>query len=311
VPLISVIIARWFRRAVALAAANSVLMLEHAVYSVISPEGCASILWRNNEQAADAADALKLTAQDLKRLDVIDEIIPEPLGGAHRGRRKPSNESARRWKRPSIPSPASNAAPSRQSAAEIPRHGQTRPELSRHPIPCAGAWASPSLWRRLPQGRRTPCRSTSDRGTLTQGVERSPNRAMYYAMGYEKAYFAKPMIGIANGHSTITPCNAGLQPLADAAVAAVRTAGGNPQVFGTPTISDGMAMGTEGMKYSLISREVIADCIETCVQGQWMDGSGDRRLRQELAGRHDGHRRPTCPAFSVYGAPQAGALERA
>ncbi len=69
----------------ALAAANSVLMLEHAVYSVISPEGCASILWRNNEQAADAADALKLTAQDLKRLDVIDEIIPEPLGGAHRG----------------------------------------------------------------------------------------------------------------------------------------------------------------------------------------------------------------------------------
>ncbi|HMM14321.1 MAG TPA: dihydroxy-acid dehydratase [Parvibaculum sp.] len=107
---------------------------------------------------------------------------------------------------------------------------------------------------------------------ITQGIARSPNRAMFYALGYEKADFDKPMIGIANGHSTITPCNAGLQPLADAAAAAIKAAGGNPQMFGTPTISDGMAMGTEGMKYSLISREVIADCIETCVQGQWMDG---------------------------------------
>ncbi|MDX9859355.1 MAG: dihydroxy-acid dehydratase, partial [Rhodospirillales bacterium] len=107
---------------------------------------------------------------------------------------------------------------------------------------------------------------------ITGGLERSPNRAMYYALGYDKTDFDKPMIGIANGHSTITPCNAGLQPLTDAAVAAIQAAGANPQVFGTPTISDGMAMGTEGMKYSLISREVIADCIETCVQGQWMDG---------------------------------------
>ncbi|ARU27133.1 dihydroxy-acid dehydratase [Cellvibrio sp. PSBB006] len=107
---------------------------------------------------------------------------------------------------------------------------------------------------------------------ITQGVARAPNRAMYYAMGYEKADFEKPMVGVANGHSTITPCNSGLQKLADAAVAAIAEAGGNPQVFGTPTISDGMSMGTEGMKYSLISREVIADCIETCVQGQWMDG---------------------------------------
>ena len=107
---------------------------------------------------------------------------------------------------------------------------------------------------------------------ITQGLERSPNRAMYYGLGYEKADFDKPMIGVANGHSTITPCNAGLQPLAEAAVAAVKAAGGNAQLFGVPTISDGMAMGTEGMKYSLISREVIADSIETCVQGQWMDG---------------------------------------
>ncbi|MFC7518944.1 dihydroxy-acid dehydratase [Herbaspirillum sp. GCM10030257] len=107
---------------------------------------------------------------------------------------------------------------------------------------------------------------------VTQGVARSPNRSMYYAMGYEKEDFDKPMIGIANGHSTITPCNSGLQRLADVAIAAVKDCGANPQVFGTPTISDGMSMGTEGMKYSLISREVIADCIETAVNGQWMDG---------------------------------------
>ncbi|MFC0134863.1 dihydroxy-acid dehydratase [Massilia eurypsychrophila] len=107
---------------------------------------------------------------------------------------------------------------------------------------------------------------------ITEGVSRSPNRSMYYAMGYEEADFSKPMIGVANGHSTITPCNSGLQKLADIAIASIKAAGGNPQVFGTPTISDGMSMGTEGMKYSLISREVIADCIETAVNGQWMDG---------------------------------------
>ncbi|RKP56703.1 dihydroxy-acid dehydratase [Pararobbsia silviterrae] len=107
---------------------------------------------------------------------------------------------------------------------------------------------------------------------ITQGVARSPNRSMFYALGYEKDDFDNPMIGIANGHSTITPCNAGLQRLADAAVGAIRAATANPQIFGTPTISDGMSMGTEGMKFSLVSREVIADCIETAVQGQWMDG---------------------------------------
>ncbi|MFA4913795.1 MAG: dihydroxy-acid dehydratase [Burkholderiaceae bacterium] len=107
---------------------------------------------------------------------------------------------------------------------------------------------------------------------ITEGVARAPNRAMYYGLGYKEADFSNPMIGIANGHSTITPCNSGLQRLADAAIDAVRDAGANPQVFGTPTVSDGMSMGTEGMKYSLVSREVIADCIETAVQGQWMDG---------------------------------------
>ena len=107
---------------------------------------------------------------------------------------------------------------------------------------------------------------------ITQGVARAPNRAMYYALGYKEADFENPMIGVANGHSTITPCNSGLQRLADAAIDAIRASHANPQVFGTPTISDGMSMGTEGMKYSLVSREVIADCIETAAQGQWMDG---------------------------------------
>ncbi len=137
---------------------------------------------------------------------------------------------------------------------------------------------------------------------ITQGVARSPNRAMYYALGYEKADFSKPMIGIANGHSTITPCNAGLQPLADAAVATIKAAGANPQVFGTPTISDGMSMGTEGMKYSLVSREVIADCVETSVQGQWMDGvlvlGG---CDKNMPGGMIGILRANAPAIYVYG----------
>ncbi|MDN3988906.1 dihydroxy-acid dehydratase [Zwartia vadi] len=107
---------------------------------------------------------------------------------------------------------------------------------------------------------------------ITEGVTRAPNRSMYYGMGYKETDFANPMIGVANGHSTITPCNSGLQPLTDAAIAAIRESKANPQVFGVPTISDGMSMGTEGMKYSLVSREVIADCIETAVQGQWLDG---------------------------------------
>ena len=107
---------------------------------------------------------------------------------------------------------------------------------------------------------------------ITEGVARAPNRSMYYAMGYKEEDFSKPMIGVANGHSTITPCNSGLQTLADAAVEALESGGANSQIFGTPTISDGMGMGTEGMKYSLISRDVIADSIETCVNGLWQDG---------------------------------------
>ncbi|MGB7298011.1 MAG: dihydroxy-acid dehydratase [Burkholderiaceae bacterium] len=137
---------------------------------------------------------------------------------------------------------------------------------------------------------------------ITQGVARAPNRSMYYAMGYKKSDFSNPMIGIANGHSTITPCNSGLQKLCDAAVEAVRAAGGNPQTFGTPTISDGMSMGTEGMKYSLISRKVIADCVETAVQGQWMDGvmviGG---CDKNMPGGMMGIMRCNVPAVYVYG----------
>ncbi len=107
---------------------------------------------------------------------------------------------------------------------------------------------------------------------ITQGVTRSPNRAMLRAVGFGDRDFDKPIVGIANGHSTMNPCNAGLQQLAERAEAAVRAAGGMPQTFGVITVTDGISMGTEGMKYSLVSREVIADAIETATMSQSMDG---------------------------------------
>ncbi len=107
---------------------------------------------------------------------------------------------------------------------------------------------------------------------ITQGVARSPNRAMLRAVGFGNGDFEKPIVGVANGHSTMNPCNAGIQPLVDRAMAALKEHGAMPQVFGVPTITDGIGMGTEAMKYSLVSREVIADCIETAVNGQAMDG---------------------------------------
>jgi len=107
---------------------------------------------------------------------------------------------------------------------------------------------------------------------ITQGVQRSPNRAMLRAVGFKDADFRKPIIGIANGYSTITPCNLGLGDLTRRAEAAAKKAGSMPQTFGTITVSDGISMGTEGMKFSLVSREVIADSIETAVNGQLMDG---------------------------------------
>ena len=148
----------------------------------------------------------------------------------------------------------------------------------------------------------SPIKINRRSANITEGKSRAPNRSMYYAMGYQEGDFAKPMVGVANGHSTITPCNSGLQKLADAAVAGIEEAGGNAQIFGTPTISDGMSMGTEGMKYSLVSREVISDCIETCVGGQWMDGvlvvGG---CDKNMPGGMMGMLRANVPAIYVYG----------
>jgi dihydroxy-acid dehydratase len=115
---------------------------------------------------------------------------------------------------------------------------------------------------------------TSDRRsrTITDGVQRAPNRAMLRAVGFGDRDFEKPIVGVANAYSTITPCNMGLDGLARRAEAALRAAGVMPQMFGTITVSDGISMGTEGMKYSLVSREVIADSIETACNAQSMDG---------------------------------------
>ena len=107
---------------------------------------------------------------------------------------------------------------------------------------------------------------------ITAGVARSPNRAMLRAVGFKDGDFDKPIVGVANGHSTMNPCNAGIQPLVDRAMTALAAGGAKPQVFGFPTVTDGIGMGTEGMKYSLVSREVIADSIEVAVMGQCMDG---------------------------------------
>ncbi|MBX7057475.1 MAG: dihydroxy-acid dehydratase [Leptospirales bacterium] len=107
---------------------------------------------------------------------------------------------------------------------------------------------------------------------MTEGDRRAPNRAMLRAVGFGDGDFSKPIVGIASGHSTITPCNSGLRRLEEAAASGVANAGGMPQTFGTITISDGISMGTQGMKLSLVSREVIADSIETVCRGQSMDG---------------------------------------
>jgi len=163
-------------------------------------------------------------------------------------------------------------------------------------------WAQGTLKCRVDFLETRPMSLNRRSKNITEGVARAPNRSMYYGMGYQESDFGKPMIGVANGHSTITPCNSGLQKLADAAVDGLKAAGANPQVFGVPTISDGMSMGTEGMKYSLVSREVIADCVETCVGGQWMDGvvviGG---CDKNMPGGMMGILRANVPAIYVYG----------
>lgn len=154
---------------------------------------------------------------------------------------------------------------------------------------------------------------TTDKGSLrmtenlrsqavTGGVQRAPNRAMLRAVGFGDGDFTKPIVGIANGYSTITPCNMGLNELAMRAIAGAREAGAMPQMFGTITISDGISMGTEGMKYSLVSRDVIADSIETVCNGQSMDGLlAVGGCDKNMPGAMIAIARMNIPAIFVYG----------
>ena len=150
----------------------------------------------------------------------------------------------------------------------------------------------------MAENRPNPRRSA----IVTQGTARAPNRAMLRAMGYTDEDFTKPIVGIANGYSTITPCNMGLNELATRAESALEAAGAKSQMFGTVTVSDGISMGTPGMKYSLVSREVIADAVETAVQGESMDGvltiGG---CDKNMPGAMIGIARMNVPAIFVYG----------
>ncbi len=137
---------------------------------------------------------------------------------------------------------------------------------------------------------------------ITQGVQRSPNRAMLRAVGFQDEDFEKPIVGIANGYSTITPCNIGINELAKRVEKGIKQAGAMPQMFGTITISDGISMGTEGMKYSLVSREVIADSIETACNGQSMDGLlAIGGCDKNMPGAMIAIARMNVPAIFVYG----------
>jgi dihydroxy-acid dehydratase len=137
---------------------------------------------------------------------------------------------------------------------------------------------------------------------VTGGVQRAPNRAMLRAVGFGDGDFTKPIVGIANGYSTITPCNMGLNDLALRAITSAKEAGAMPQMFGTITISDGISMGTQGMKYSLVSRDVIADSIETVCNGQSMDGLlAVGGCDKNMPGAMIAIARMNIPAIFVYG----------
>lgn len=138
--------------------------------------------------------------------------------------------------------------------------------------------------------------------SITQGHQHAPSRAMLRAVGFGDGDFNKPIVGVANGYSTITPCNKGLNELSLKAESALRQAGAMPQMFGTITVSDGISMGTEGMKYSLVSREVIADSIETCVQAESMDGViAIGGCDKNMPGAMIAIARMNVPAIFVYG----------
>lgn len=137
---------------------------------------------------------------------------------------------------------------------------------------------------------------------ITQGAKRAPNRAMLRAVGFTDSDFDKPIVGVANGYSTITPCNIGLNELAINAESALKESGAMPQMFGTITVSDGISMGTEGMKYSLVSREVIADSIETAVKAESMDGViAIGGCDKNMPGAMIAIARMNVPAIFVYG----------
>jgi len=137
---------------------------------------------------------------------------------------------------------------------------------------------------------------------ITQGAQHAPSRAMLRAVGFNDGDFNKPIVGVANGYSTITPCNKGLNELSLKAESALKQAGAMPQMFGTITVSDGISMGTEGMKYSLVSREVIADSIETCVQAESMDGViAIGGCDKNMPGAMIAIARMNVPAIFVYG----------
>ncbi len=170
---------------------------------------------------------------------------------------------------------------------------------------------------------------------VTQGTQRSPNRAMLRAVGFGDDDFTKPIVGLANGYSTITPCNMGINTLALRAESALKDAGAMPQMFGTITISDGISMGTEGMKYSLVSRDVIADSIETACNGQSMDavlaiGGCDKNMPGAMLaiarmnipaifvyggtikpGKHNGEDLTVVSAFEAVGKFSAGKIDQA
>ncbi len=146
----------------------------------------------------------------------------------------------------------------------------------------------------MPENRRSQ--------VVTKGSQRTPNRAMLRAVGFGDNDFTKPIVGLANGYSTITPCNVGINDLAKRAEVAFQQAGAMPQMFGTITISDGISMGTEGMKYSLVSREVIADSIETVCNGQSMDGVlAIGGCDKNMPGALIGIARTNIPGIFVYG----------
>lgn len=138
--------------------------------------------------------------------------------------------------------------------------------------------------------------------SITEGIQRTPNRAMLRAVGFGDEDFSKPIVGVANAHSNLTPCNVGLNGLADAAMAALTEAGAMPQVFGTITVSDGISMGTQGMKYSLVSREIIADSIEAVCGAQCMDGIlAIGGCDKNMPGALIAFARLNIPAIFVYG----------